>query len=482
MTVSNLEKLDDAIAPILAAARIPGGAIAIVSGGETVFAKGYGRRDEEGLPVTADTLYPIASTTKAMNGTLLGILVDEGLIGWDVPVQHYLPRFRLADPVRSPLVTIRDLLTMRTGLPRHDWLWLGNPTPREDLAERFQHLELTAGFRERFQYNNLLVTLAGHVAEVVTGSSWNVLLKERLLDPLLMVETRFTPPSQGDFTRSWSENGDRQLTPYDHIAAECTAPSGGAIYSTVREMAHWLSFNLNGGYAQDGRQLIKPETLAEIRKPQMVMGAFAGLSAQAAYGLGWMIDPYNGLPRICHGGDLHQVNSEVAFFPRQNLGMVSFVNFGSPGVAALINQHVIDTVMGVTPETTIETKLAGYEKMVEDRRTANQAARRVENTAPSHPRAAYSGIYNHPGYGEVLIEARDDDLTLRRGVFEIPLEHWHYDSWVARDASRFWIHGQHPFERSNRFQFGTDADGDISTLTTVLDTTTAPIRFQKRTA
>jgi CubicO group peptidase (beta-lactamase class C family) len=141
-------RLDRYIEALLRDGRIPGAAIAVVAGGETVFAKGYGERHlEPKLAANAQTIYPIASTTKAINATLIGLLVDDGMIGWDVPLQHYLPGFRLGDAEVSATVNIRDLLTMRTGLPRHDWLWVENPMNRAALIERLQYLELSASPR-----------------------------------------------------------------------------------------------------------------------------------------------------------------------------------------------------------------------------------------------------------------------------------------------------------------------------------------------
>jgi len=166
----NIEALDLIVPPVLRAARIPGAALAVVAEGETLFANGYGYRDlQQRLPLTGRTIFPIASTSKALNAVLIGMLVDEGRLAWDVPVQQYLPQFQLSDPLISAQVTLRDLLAMRTGLPRHDWVWLGHPMSRPSLVSRLRHLPLSAGFRERFQYSNISATSAGHIAEVVTG-------------------------------------------------------------------------------------------------------------------------------------------------------------------------------------------------------------------------------------------------------------------------------------------------------------------------
>lgn len=148
----NVDRLDAILEPALRAAKVPGAATAITAGRRVVFARGYGYRDLDAkLPMTLDTVYPIASTSKAINATLLGILVEKGKLAWDAPVQKYLPRFRLHDRLASSMVTVRDLVAMRTGLPRHDFVWWENPISRAELVEYFAHLPLSAAFRERFQ-------------------------------------------------------------------------------------------------------------------------------------------------------------------------------------------------------------------------------------------------------------------------------------------------------------------------------------------
>lgn len=267
-----IASIDALIEPMLAAARIPGAALAIVVHGQTVLARGYGYSDvDKQRKVAADTLYPIASTSKAMNATLLGQLVDEGRLEWDAPVQTYLPAFRLGDPLISAQVTVRDLITMRTGLPRHDWLWLDSPWPRAELVSRLRYLDLSKGFREAFQYNNLTATAAGHVAEIICGNSWETLVQERLFEPLSMIDTSCGPIDATRITCSYHETSDGELKQSEWLATECTAPSGGAIHSTIADMARWVAFNLSGGTAGE-RRLIQPQTLKEIHSPRVVVG------------------------------------------------------------------------------------------------------------------------------------------------------------------------------------------------------------------
>src|SRR6185437_7299480 len=175
---------------------------------------------------------------------------------------------RLGDALTSAQVTVRDLLCMRTGLPRHDLVWMANPMSRHELIERLGHLDISSQFRDKFQYNNLTVTAAGHVAEVVMGRSWEDLVLERILSPLGMARTSCTRPMSDDLTASYRENSRREIEKSVLLAGEVTAPSGGAIYSTVEDMARWMIFNLEGGIVR-GRRLIEQSTLTELHSPQI---------------------------------------------------------------------------------------------------------------------------------------------------------------------------------------------------------------------
>jgi CubicO group peptidase (beta-lactamase class C family) len=473
-------RLDELIEPMLRTARIPGAAIAIVADGATVFAKGYGYRDLSAkLPLTAATVYPIASTSKAINATLLGMLVDDELLAWDAPVRRYLPHFALKDPLISPLVTVRDLIVMRTGLPRHDWAHTEEPLDRAELVRRLRHLELSAGFRERFQYNNLTVTTAGHIAEAITGRSWEELVQARILAPLGM-QACFDMPDHHDVTFGYHENGSRQLQVTQRLETSVTAPSGGALHSTVESMARWVAFNMSDGRWQD-RVLIRPQTLHEIRSPQIVMpNNPAGRKSNATYAMGWTLDSYNGCPRLSHGGYLHDVNSEIVMFPRERIGIVAFVNFGPPMLALLIAEHAFDLLTGRRPVHSLEDRLSQYEGQIQQIRQRDASLRRVPETAPSHSIEQYIGVYVHPGYGSIEIRRNGPNLILARNNLVLPLQHWHYDAWAFGDNGLFEIHLPHAFDAAGRVRFETSADGDIAAFSIGLEPAVAPVRFEKR--
>lgn len=477
----NIEKIDAVIEPMLHAARIPGAAIAVVVGDEVALAKGYGFRDQEArLPMTTDTLYPIASTTKSMNATLLGMLVDEGRLGWDVPVQTYMPEFRLGNPIVSSHVTLRDLLVMRTGLPRHDWVWADRSITRAELVKRLRYLELSSGFRERFQYNNLTVTAAAHIAEVITGQSWEALTRQRLFEPLGMSNSQFGLSHSDKATRSYHESAKRELQLTSGSISQATSPSGGALCSTVEDMARWLAFNLSGGKAR-GQQLIRAQTMAEICAPQVGIGADEfPPSPGAMRAMGWTIDRYNGHMRVSHSGLLMDVRSDVTLYPELDVGLVSFINFAPPLRAKLINQYAFDMLMGLQPARAWGVELAQYEKSIEDIRCRNAAVCRVSGTAPSHALGDYAGRYMHPGYGKLEIHHSEGSLSLQFHDLTFPLEHWHYDAWIAKDIGMFAIHLSHEFDAASRFLFETDAEGRIAAVSMRLEPAVAPVRFEKQ--
>ncbi|HEY4214131.1 MAG TPA: serine hydrolase [Steroidobacteraceae bacterium] len=481
--LGRLTELDRLIEPMLNAARIPGAAIAIIMGGDIVFSRGYGYRDlASRLPANSKTIYPIASTTKAINATLLGMLVDDGRLQWDAPVQDYLPRFRLIDPIASSHVTIRDLITMRTGLPRHDWMWMAHPISRAELVERLRYLEVSAGLRERFQYTNLTVIASGHIAEVVAGQTWEDLVRERLFKPLGMTATGFELPVAGDVTSSYHENPQHELVLTRRFATGDSGPSGGSIHSNVEDMARWMAFNLSDGSA-GGTSLIQAHTLRDIHSPCVVVGAVPeSISPNCAYGCGWFLDTYNGQGRVSHSGYLFDVNSDIALFPQEGIGIVSFTNFGFPRFSRFINEHAFDLIMGLNPVQTLETKLVQNENRRKRDRECSPTARRAKGTLPSHRAEDYAGSYEHPAYGAIRIHVHDSELVLQRDQLSLPLEHWHYDVWFVRESDVMTTHEPYLFDQANRLMFESDADGEISAVLIRLEPVVAPVRFRKSRA
>jgi len=461
---------------------VPGLGIAIVAGGEVVYAQGFGYRDMENkLPMTAYSLFAIGSTTKAMTNTLLGMLVDEGKLEWDTPVRVYLPGFRLSDPLVTERITPRDMVTHRSGLPRHDSLWYNNnESTRMEIVQRLAYLELTADLRVKFQYNNLMYMTAGYLAGRLSGGTWEEMIRERLFEPLGMERSTLSvtdSQEDPDHALPYRENDDTdEFEPIPFRRIDLVAPAG-AVNSSVKEMASWLLFNLNGGKVGD-RRLINPSTLAEIHSPHMTTGETPERPEISAstYGLGWSIDTYRGHRRVSHGGGIDGFITSVMLFPDDDLGLVAFNNRGS-GLPALINQHAADLILGLEEIDWIGEAL---EKREKGKAAAKEAkgkkdAVRIADTSPSHTLADYAGEYEHPGYGRLRIQMDGESLSLDYNGITAPLEHWHYDVWSGAETD-----GDKTFE-DQKFLFRANVDGLIAEVTSLLEPRAEPIVFRKKT-
>jgi CubicO group peptidase (beta-lactamase class C family) len=460
---------------------VPGTAIAVVAGGEIVYARGFGKRDiENDLPMTPDTLFAIGSTTKAMTCTVLGTLVDEGLVDWDTPMRTYIPEIRFKDPSTTELITPRDLVTHRSGLPRHDSLWYNNHTSsRSEIVGRLAHLEPSAALRAKFQYNNLMYLTAGYLIERLTGTTWEQAVRARLFEPLGMTRSNFSvddSQKDSDFAQPYRENDDQiELIPFRQI--DLVGPAG-SINSSVNEMARWLLFNLNQGKVGDN-QIINPGTLAEIQSPQMTTGATPNPEqpefSPSTYGMGWSITTYRGHLRISHGGGIDGFITSVVLFPNDRLGLVAFTNIGS-GLSDIINRHAADLVLGLEAKDwnaeALQRRAAGKE--AEDEAEAKKESTRVADTTPSHPLADYTGDYHHPGYGIMKISLASEALSLTFNDIVSPLEHWHYDVFNGAETD-----GDKTFE-DTKLLFRGDVNGNIAEIAVTMEARVAPIVFAKR--
>ncbi|MFW6012106.1 MAG: serine hydrolase [bacterium] len=466
---------------------VPGLAIAVVAGGETVYAQGFGHRDLEGeLPMTPDTLFAVGSTTKAMTATVLGMLVDDGALDWDEPATRYLPELRLSDPMVTARITPRDLVTHRSGLPRHDLLWYNeNDTTRQEMVARLAHLELTADLRERFQYNNLMYMTAGHLAGRLSGGTWEEVMRERLFDPLGMERTNFSVAASQenpDHALPYHETDDDALERIPFRPLDLIGPAG-SVNSSVREMSRWLRFNLAGG-EWDGRRLVQPETLSDLHSPHMTLPGRPSPESrvsQQAYGMGWMVEVYRGHRRVLHGGGIDGFTTAVVLFPDDDLGIVAFSNRGSP-VPNLLAQHAADRILGLEPVDWVGDALERAEAGEADAEEAEERKEtlRVADTAPSHPLEDYPGVYEHPGYGRLTIEEGQDGgegergLTMTFNGITAPLEHWHYDVWNGAETD-----GDPTFE-DMKIQFRSDLEGQVTEVVAPFEPAASAVEFTKR--
>ena len=325
---------------------VPGAVLAIVRGEEVIFARGFGVADiEKKTPVTPDTPFFIGSTTKAFTATLVGMLVDEGRMQWDDPVEKHLPEFKLAVQSKEPndRATLRDVLSHRTGFTRMAFLEINRGLSSDEILRRASSAEAVAPFRQRFLYNNVHYLAAGSAAGVAAGTSWHALMQERILAPLGMTATRTSFREAWNDRRTargyrWDEAAQavRPVTLEMGINVDGVAPAG-AISSTARDMTSWLRFLLRQG-VHGGKALISPAALTTTWTPQIPIGD------TNAYGLGWFVRKSQGQRLIEHGGAIAGYSAEVGLLPDSNIGFVVLTNTLSalPSIAMqLVPQYLL---------------------------------------------------------------------------------------------------------------------------------------------
>jgi CubicO group peptidase (beta-lactamase class C family) len=430
-----LQGLDDFVRSVMQQWKGRGVALAIIKENEVIYARGFGVRDEaRKLPVTPQTLFPIASCTKAFTTAALSILADQGKLDWDTPVRAYIPGFRLHDPVASERITPRDLASHRTGLPRHDLAWYHNMTAtRQELFERLQHLEPTQDLRSRWQYQNLMYMVQGYLVEVVSGQTWEAFVREHIFQPLEMASSNFdvvqTSKEADDFSHPYREVQDEVREIPFYAAQNAVAPAG-AIVSNVTEMSHWVLMHLNRG-VYNGKRILSEQQIAQLHTPQMVIPPVSRYPEipYSSYALGWSVEPYRGYPMVDHGGGIDGFRSLTTLFPRQQMGIVVLSNLSARNIPEILTYNVFERMLGLdeTPwsERFMQERLAEQEAQKTGKAQSQQ--KRVEGTSPSHPLEAYTGDYEHPGYGTLTVTLNEGALQGQFNGMTFPIRHYHYD-------------------------------------------------------
>jgi len=243
-----------------------GFAVAIIQDGKVVYSKGYGVRDLKGnQPVTTQTQFAIGSSTKSFTVTSLGVLVDQGKLDWDKPVRQYLPDFQLMDQFATERMTPRDLVTHRSGLPRHEFMWMSSPFTRQEIYERLRYLEPNKDFRATYQYQNLMVMTAGYLDAHVAGMPWEDHVRKVILEPLGMSNTNFSitdMQKSADHSQPYTVVKDEiREMPFRNVDAIGPA---GSINSNVEDMAKYVIMHL-----QHGKGIISQKNSREMQSPQM---------------------------------------------------------------------------------------------------------------------------------------------------------------------------------------------------------------------
>lgn len=422
---------------------VPGFAIAIVKDDKVVFAKGYGVRElNKPERVDENTLFAIASNSKAFTTASLAILVDEKKIDWDDKVVKYLPGFQLYNPYVTNEITIRDLVSHHSGLDTFsgDLLWYETTYTNDEILRRARFLKPTSGFRSQFGYQNIMFIAAGRIIEKVSGKSWTEFVREKILTPIGMNATK---TSVLDY-----KTGDNIAVPHNESGGTLRAlPQGnvdgaaGAVRlnSSVSDMAKWLRLQLGHGKFE-GRQIYSERQAGAMWSANTILpvNPFPAKDAPtqmfSAYGLGWFLQDYRGRKIVQHSGGLDGMISQTAMMPSENLGLVVLTN-SETGVNSIMMNKIFDVFLNVEPKRDWSAERLARVKQNEAREAEEDAkivAARVPNTKPSLMLKDYAGNYTDQLYGDATIAEENGKLVLRfvqSPNFVADLEHWHYDTF-----------------------------------------------------
>jgi len=459
---------------------VPGIAIAVVKDGKVVATRGFGVR-KLGAPGKVDgrTLFEIASNSKAFTAAALAMLVDEGKLAWDDPVTKHLPDFQMYDAYVTHEMTVRDLLTHRSGLGlgAGDLLWW--PTTNfstDEIIHKLRYIRPATSFRSSYAYDNLLYIVAGKIVAAKSGKTWGETIRERILQPAGMAST----------TTSLAENAGNQDVANAHskidgkIAAVKAMPVPNAvgavgINTNAEDIARWMNVLLAGGRvgmdadgkevrlfsAKQAREMWTAQTPMRISEPDPQLAATR--PNFLAYGLGFQLRDWQGRLIAMHSGALQGFYSKVVLVPEAQVGIAVLTNAESGGSLNALQYQLLDRMLN--PAASADW--IGIVKAVEDANHAKELARlgkasaaRAAKSQPSLARTAYDGDYQDPWYGiasirhvggrQVLTLSRTPDLTGE-------LEHYQHDTFIVRWKER-------NFNADAYVTFALNPDGSIERM------------------
>lgn len=449
--------LDGYVRGAMAQWQVPGLAVAVVKDGRVVIARGYGVR-ELGKPerVDADTLFDIGSNTKAFTAAALGTLVSTGKLRWDDPVVRYVPAFRLESPYVTQEITLRDLLSHRTGYCDPFPMWYFSKDTTANIIARLQYQQPSYGFRAHFCYNNTMYMVAAQFVPALSGASWNDYVATHLFTPLGMTRTVSTAAAVAAAANVATPHGEVDgkvavIKPYWANNMDVFAAVGG-INSSVNDMSHWLLMLLADGSYQ-GKKVLAPAVIQAMETPQTLIQEDSELTGWLrtqtpdsrfyTYGLGFFLEDFGGHKLVWHAGDIDGMASALALVPDEHLAVVALSNMNENRAPEGVVFHVLQAYLGL-PRRDVSAAMHAYiqkenaESATADKKLA--AARGPTSQAAPLPLTAYAGGYSDPLYGAAQVSEEGDHLVLHLGnpMFVGDLQHWNGNTFRVQWRYRFY--------------------------------------------
>lgn len=418
-------EIDELVGRTLKTFDVPGVAVAVVKDGKIVHAKGYGVRSIlTNAPVDENTLFGIASNSKAFTSAALAMLIDEGKLKWDDKVTKYIPEFKMYDDYVTKEFTIRDLLTHRSGLGLGAgdlMIWPdGNNFTTQDIINNLQYLKPVSAFRTKYDYDNLLYIVAGEVIHKISGQSWAEFIEQRIMKPLEMNH------SAGSFLRLKDTTNviaphvptDGKLKAIARYKNNVFDPAAG-IYSSVNDLSRWVIAQLQQGkYGADKKQqLFSERQHNEMWTAQTIMPNKPSppyFSHFKSYGLGWQLTEVKGNFQVSHTGGLDGIVTQVMMLPELNLGIIVLTNQQNGAAFTAISNTIKNSYIGVPSEDYV-TLLSAQRKEKED--NADKVTDEVWTTVAKNKKdkitidpKKYTGTYNDNWLGSIVLSEKKGKL------------------------------------------------------------------------
>jgi CubicO group peptidase (beta-lactamase class C family) len=450
---------------------VPGIAIAVVKDGKVVTAEGFGvRKRGEAAKVDGKTIFEIASNSKAFTAAALGMLVDQGKLSWDDPVIKHLPDFRMYDAYVTAEMTVRDLLTHRSGLGlgAGDLLWWPTTTfSTDEIIHNLRYVKPATSFRSAYAYDNLLYIVAGKIIAAKSGKSWGETMHEWILKPVGMANTTTSLEESAKFANVSAPHSkiNGKAVPVKPMPV-ANAVGAVGINTSAEDIARWMKVLLDSGKVSTDKRLWSDKQAREMwtaQTPMTINQPRPPLAATKpnfyAYGLGFQLRDYQGKLVAMHGGALQGFYSRVLLVPEAKLGIAIFTNAESGPSLNALQYRLLDQHLGVAPTDWIG-RIADIDKEMQAKEAARvkgEAASRAAQSKPSLALASYEGDYEDAWYGKVNIKRVNDKLVMsftRTPDLTGEMEHFQHDTFIVRWKER-------NFNADAYVTFSLDHDGSI---------------------
>jgi len=472
--VISSKQIDSLTELVLKTFDVPGIAVAVVKDGKVIHAKGYGVRSLRSMQkVDENTLFGVASNTKAFTAAALGMLIDEKKMSWDDKVVDYIPGFKLYNPYVTQEFTVRDLLTHRSGLGLGSGDLMMFPDSsnftREDIIHNLRYLKAVSAFRTKYDYDNNLYIVAGEVVAKVSGMSWENFIDSRILKPLGMNATAPSMARVKDRSNIIDPhapvNGKVQALTIDWSE---TANAAGGLVTNITDLSKWIIMQMDHGKYGDGKQLFSETVHEEMWTPQTIIPTQTAPPYNthfASYGLGWFLSDVKGYKQVTHTGGLAGVVTQVTLLPEMKLGIIVLTNQQSGAAFTAITNTIKDSYLGVTGMDRVKQM---HERVVKNEADAKKITDQVQkdieaqqkSTTGKPSNSIITGTYKDPWFGDVVISEQNGKLrfnSIRSPRLRGDMYYYKGNTYIVRWDDR-------SFDADAYVMFSLDKDGKGSDI------------------